>query len=199
MKPNDASGPLATPGYRDDRKRTKRPLKVRRCLLLFVAALLVLPRSSLQAQTPPRLPKVVNHDGRSAFLLDGHPFFILGAQIHNSSSWPTSLPKVWTLAEGLHANTIEAPIYWEHFERNPGQFDYSTVDMLIHQARNHHMHLVLLWFGTWKNGRMHYVPEWMKANPHKFPLMTTRDGDHVDVLSPYSKDTLDADKTAFPH
>lgn len=197
MKPNDASGQLATPGYRDDWKRTKGPLKVRCCLLLFVAALLMLPRGSLQAQTPPRLPKVVNHDGRSAFLLDGHPFFILGAQIHNSSSWPTSLPKVWTLAEGLHANTIEAPIYWEHFERSPGQFDYSTIDMLIHQARNHHVHLVLLWFGTWKNGRMHYVPEWIKANPHKFPLMTTRDGDHVDVLSPYSKDTLDADKTAF--
>lgn len=171
---------------------------MRPCLLfLFVALLGLLDNSPLQAQSSPDLPKIINRDGRSALMVNDHPFFVLGAQIHNSSSWPTSLAKVWTLAEGLHANTIEAPIYWEQFEPNPGQFDYSTVDMLIHQARDHHIHLILLWFGTWKNGRMHYAPEWIKANPHKFPLMTTRDGDHVDVLSPYSKNTLDADKTAF--
>ncbi len=171
---------------------------MRPCLLFWLAALLILPRSvPLRAQTSPSLPKIVNYDGHSALMLDARPFFILGAQIHNSSSWPESLPKVWTLAEGLHANTIEAPIYWEHFEQTPGEFDYSTVDMLIHQARDHHMHLVLLWFGTWKNGRNHYVPGWIKADPKTYPLMTTRGGDAVDVMSPYSQNTLNADKTAF--
>ena len=152
---------------------------------------------SLPAQSSPQLPKIVNQDGHSAFMLDGQPYFILGAQIHNSSSWQASLPKVWALAEGLHANTVEAPIYWEQMEQQPGQYDYSTVDMLIQQAREHHMRLVLLWFGTWKNGRMHYVPEWVKTNSQKYPHVMTRDGDVVDVLSPYSDNTLNADKAAF--
>jgi len=107
------------------------------------------------------------------------------------------LPKVWTLAEGLHANTVEAPVYWEQMEPQPGQFDYSLVDTLVQQAREHHMHLVLLWFGTWKNGRMHYVPEWVKTDPAKFPRVQTRDGDPLDVLSQFSQTNLDADKTAF--
>ncbi len=150
-----------------------------------------------RAQSAPALPKIVNQDGHSALMLDGAPYLILGAQIHNSSSWEDALPKVWTLTEGLNANTIEAPIYWEQMEQQQGQFDFSTADMLIQQAREHHVRLVLLWFGTWKNGRDHYVPEWIKTNTEKYPLAMTRDGDKIDVLSPYSENSLNADKAAF--
>lgn len=152
--------------------------------------------SYLGAQSHP-LPQITHHGSHYAFMLDGKPYFILGAQIHNSSSWAASLPKVWTLAAGLHANTVEAPVYWEQLEQQPGVFDYSMVDTLIQQARAHRFHLILLWFGTWKNGRMHYVPEWIKTDPQKYPRMVTRDGDPVDVLSPYSENNLNADKTAF--
>lgn len=171
---------------------------MRIALLIFVTILpMWLGGASLQAQTVANPPKIVNRDGRFALMVDDRPFFILGTQIHNSSSWPKMMPKVWTLAEELHTNTIEAPIYWEHFERSPANFDYSTVDMLVHQAREHHMRLVLLWFGTWKNARMHYVPQWIKSDPAKYPLMTKRDGDSLDVLSPYSLNTLHADEAAF--
>lgn len=171
---------------------------MRDALIVFVAILPIwLGGASPHAQTVPNLPKIVNRDGRFALMVDDRPFFILGTQIHNSSSWPVSMPKVWTLAEGLHANTIEAPIYWEQFEQSPGNFDYSTVDMLIHEARQHQMRLIILWFGTWKNARMHYVPQWIKSDLAKYPLMTKRDGDSLDVLSPYSLDTLHADQAAF--
>jgi beta-galactosidase GanA len=153
-------------------------------------------KPALLAQTRP-LPQIVHTGSHYAFLLDGKPYFILGAQIHNSSSWAVSLPKVWTLAAGLHANTVEAPVYWEQMEQQPGVFDFSGVDTLIQQARAHHFHLILLWFGTWKNGRMHYTPEWIKTDPQKYPRMVTPDGDPVDVLSPYSENNLNADKTAF--
>jgi beta-galactosidase GanA len=61
------------------------------------------------------------------------------------------------------------PIYWEQFEPRPGQFDYTTIDTVLTQARQHHVRLVLLWFGTWKNGSQHYMPEWMKLDPEPLP------------------------------
>jgi len=42
-------------------------------------------------------------------------------------------------------------------------FDFSVVDTLLSQAREHRVRLVLLWFGTWKNGSAHYMPLWMKT------------------------------------
>ena len=142
-------------------------------------------------------PKFIHKDGRWAFLLGGQPYLILGGQVHNSSAWPSELPQVWKSAANLHANTIAAPIYWEQFEPQPGKFDYSNVDALLRGAREHHLQLILLWFGTWKNGNMHYVPEWIKTDPQKYPRMLNPQGEPIDVLSANSRANLDADKTAF--
>ena len=57
--------------------------------------------------------------------------------------------------EFLGVNTVEIPVYWEQMEPEPGQFDFSVVDTLLTQAREHGLRLVLLWFGTWKNGSAH--------------------------------------------
>jgi hypothetical protein len=122
---------------------------------------------------------------------------MLGAQSNNSSNWPATLPKVWPAIEYLHANTLETPIYWEQFEPKPGQFDYSQVDMTLAQAREHHVHLVLLWFGTWKNGSQHYMPEWMKLDPQRYSHVTNKDGEFVDSPSPFATASLEADKRAF--
>jgi beta-galactosidase GanA len=161
--------------------------------LPFFFALLLSAHLALAADAP----KFIQKDGRWAFLVDGQPYLILGGQIHNSSAWPSELPQVWKSAANLHANTIAAPIYWEQFEPQQGQFDYANIEALIHGAREHHLHLVLLWFGTWKNGNMHYVPEWIKTNPQKYPRMINRQGDPIDVLSANSRANLEADKTAF--
>jgi hypothetical protein len=142
-------------------------------------------------------PRLVQKDGRYALLVDGHPYFILGGQIHNSSAWPSELPQVWDSMAALHANTIEAPIYWEQFEAEPGKFDFTNVDAIIEGARAHNLHVVLLWFGTWKNGNMHYAPAWVKNDTARFPRVIRADGEPIDVLSPLSRNTLEADKTAF--
>ena len=65
------------------------------------------------------------------------------------------------------------------------------------QARQHHVHLVVLWFGTWKNGEMHYVPEWVKSDPLRYPRMIDERGEPIQVLSANSKANLDADRSAF--
>ncbi len=153
---------------------------------------------ALQAQvTEHPVPRLVENDGRYALLVDGAPFLMLGAQSNNSSDWPATLPKVWPAIEYLHANTLETPIYWEQFEPKPGQFDYSQVDSVIAQAREHHVHLVLLWFGTWKNGSQHYMPEWMKLEPERYSHVTNKNGEFVDSPSPFATESLEADKRAF--
>jgi beta-galactosidase GanA len=143
------------------------------------------------------IPRLEKKDGRFTLVVDGKPMFVLGAQINNSSSWASTLPQVWPALEAAHVNTMEAPVYWEQMEPEQGKFDFSTVDMLVNGAREHHLHLVLLWFGTWKNGQAHYVPEWIKTDTKKYPREVSRYGKVLDVLSPNSPTNLEADKAAF--
>ena len=166
----------------------------------IIAAILAASSSglALQAQVKEHpIPRLVENDGRYALLVDGAPFLMLGAQSNNSSDWPATLPKVWPAIEYLHANTLETPIYWEQFEPKQGQFDYSQVDTILAQAREHHVHLVLLWFGTWKNGSQHYMPEWMKLEPERYSHVTNKSGELVDSPSPFATASLEADKRAF--
>ena len=100
------------------------------------------------------------------------------------------LPKVWPAVEALHANTVEMPVYWEQMEPQQGQFDFTVVDELIKQSRQHNVRLVLLWFGTWKNGSGHYMPEWMKRSPELGTHILGKDGRPLDSPSPYAKAAL---------
>ena len=166
--------------------------------LRFLALLLLLPLSAFAADPAQHpAPSIAHQDGRFALMVDGAPYFILGAQVNNSSGWPAALQAVWPNAERMHLNTIEVPVYWEQIEPRPGQFDFSDVDAILDQTREHHLHLILLWFGTWKNGKMHYAPEWVKEDTAKYPRMITPEGRPIDVLSPNSPANLDADSTAF--
>ena len=69
-------------------------------------------------------PRLVKQDGRWALLVNDAPFFILGAQVNNSSGWPGMLPQVWAAIEAMHANTLEVPVYWEQIEPQPGKYDF---------------------------------------------------------------------------
>jgi len=166
----------------------------RRCTILAALVILVLIAASALAADA---PKLVQKDGRYALMVDGKPYLILGGQIHNSSGWPSELPQVWESMAALHANTVEAPVYWEQLEAQEGRFDFTNVDQIIEGARGHNLRVVMLWFGTWKNGNMHYVPAWVKNDAKRFPHVIRPDGEPIDVLSPLSRNTLEADKKAF--
>jgi beta-galactosidase GanA len=143
------------------------------------------------------MPRIVQKDGRYALLVDGAPFLMLGAQINNSSAWPAVLPQVWPAIKAIHANTVEMPVYWEQFEPKPGAFDYTVVDTLVAQSRKNGVHLVLLWFATWKNNGPAYAPLWLKEDPKRFARMLTADGRPIGSISPFSTEMLEADKHAF--
>jgi hypothetical protein len=143
------------------------------------------------------LPRLVQKDGRFALFVDDAPYLVLAAQIRNSSSWPSVFPRLWPTLEYMHVNTVEVPVYWNQFEPQPGQFDYTLIDMLLSEARKHDVHLVPLWFATWKNGSQHYMPDWMKLDPSRYAHAIDRKGEAVDSPSPFASASLDADKAAF--
>jgi len=143
------------------------------------------------------LPHFEHQAGRHALIVDGAPFLMLGAQANNSSNYPAVLPKVWDVIGPLHANTLEIPIAWEQIEPQEGHFDFSWVDTLLAQARQHNVRLVPLWFGAYKNTSASYAPEWVKSDTRRFPRMTTKDGKTHYVLSPHATSTMQADARAF--
>jgi beta-galactosidase GanA len=174
---------------------------VRMYALPRVAALLsllyfALPAGRAQSASTP-LPHVDHSGAHPTLIVDGAPFLMLGAQINNSSAFASQMPHIWPVMQELGVNTVEAPIYWEELEPKEGQFDYSSVDMLLQQAREHSVHLVLLWFGSWKNGSPGYTPAWIKLDQARYPLGTDAEGRQMFSLSPFGEHTLAADKAAF--
>lgn len=143
------------------------------------------------------LPVLAGGHGQFHLVVDDKPFFVLAAQMHNSSAWPSTLPAFWKTAAALHVNTVQAPVYWETFEPAPGHYDFSEVDKLIDGARAHHVRLDLLWFGTWKNGAGHYVPAWIKNDPATYPRLQDADHHPLDGMSPFGHETEARDRAAF--
>src|SRR5690242_589816 len=165
--------------------------RLARLLPLLLAGL------TFPAHATGELPRAVTKDGRTALFVDGAPWLMLGAQANNSSNYPAALPKVWPMLERLNANTLEIPVAWEQIEPVEGKFDFSYLDALLKGAREHHVRLVLLWFGAWKNTSPNYAPAWVKTDNVRFPRMRTSDGKAHYALSPHARTTLDADKRAF--
>ncbi len=54
-----------------------------------------------------------------------------------------------------------------------------------------------LWFGTYKNGAMDYVPDWIKTDTKRFPRVLDYGGRPIRVLSPHGQATLEADRRAY--
>ena len=173
-------------------------MKISSVVLAALAATLVV--ATLHAQVEERpIPHLVKKDGRFALFVDDAPFLILGVEdqdLGSESAWRLH-PKDWAAMEYLHANTVEIPIYWDQIEPQPGQFDFTSIDRLLTEARQHNVRLVLLWFATWKNGSQHYMPDWMLLAPGRYSHMINRNGQAVDSPSPFAAASLEADKKAF--
>jgi hypothetical protein len=170
-------------------------MKMTSAVLAALAATLVIGTPHAQVAESP-IPRLMQKDGRFALFVDDAPFLIMGIEDLTMGEWPTR-PGVWSALEYMNVNTVEIPVYWQDFEPQPGQYDYAVIDRLLTEARQHHVRLVPLWFGTYKNGHPHYMPDWMKLAPDRYFHALDRNGQAVDSPSPFAIASLEADKKAF--
>ena len=95
---------------------------------------------------------------------------MLAGELHNSSASGFELMKtLWPKLKELGLNTVLALVSWELLEPREEEFDSTLVDALLEQARTHHHRLVLLWFGSWKNGVSSCAPRWVLQDTRRFP------------------------------
>ena len=143
-------------------------------------------------------PYLIIQKGNSQLYVEKEPFIILGGQLLNSSaSNLNNLDPKWDSLKALNINTVILPISWQQFEPEEGEFNYYLIDGLISKAREYKLHLVIIWYGSWKGGMSGYVPEWVINNPDRFPRMENNEGKKLEIISCFSKETRNADTKAF--
>ncbi len=134
----------------------------------------------------------------SIFTIKGRPFYPIGVQAHNNSGYTLGqLEPVWKACELVHANSVAIAVSWERIEPSEGKFDLDIVRQILKECRERSLKLVVLWFGTWKNGHMKYVPQWVKQDHRRFPRVKTHDGYEIANLSTFRGETGKADQRAF--
>lgn len=165
-------------------------------LLLGLLLTSFLASTATFAETP--LPQLRKTGDATQLIVNGSPFLIRGGELGNSSASNLDyLRPYWHKLKAMHLNTVLAPVYWELIEPTEGHFDFASVDGLIRDARAADMHLVLLWFGSWKNSMSTYVPTWVKRDQRRFPRAKAEDGRSQEILSALEPNNWGADAKAF--
>jgi hypothetical protein len=144
------------------------------------------------------IPHLQKQGSATQLIVDGKPFLVLAGELHNSSA--TSLEymqPVWPKLAAAKLNTVLAGVSWNQIEPQEGKFDFSVLDSVIRDARSQNLRLVLLWFGSWKNGTSSYMPDWMKKDYKRFPRIQVQSGKTIELLSTLSDANRDADAHAF--
>lgn len=160
---------------------------MRRCLLTAVVL-----AAGIRAADPP--PHVVD----AQLIVQGKPFLIRGGELGNSSAGTmVQAEKILPELARMHLNTVLIPVAWDQMEPREGTFDFSVLDHWIDTAREQHLHLVLLWFGSWKNAFSEYAPSWIKADTKRFPRAQSTHGEPLEILSTFGSETLRLDAHAF--
>ena len=155
------------------------------------------------------IPHLERRNDKTVLIVHDQPLILLAGEVHNSNSSSLEyMESVWEKAEALGMNALLLPVAWETVEPREGQFDFALVDGLITQARQRGKHLVLLWFGSWKNAECMYAPAWVKTDLARFRRAQIVKGKNkaprkemygipYTSLSYLCEETRDADARAF--
>ena len=165
------------------------------------AALCALAISAAYAQTRPAdsaIPHLEKRGLATQLVVDGKPFLVLGAEPPTSaaSNLEYLLYMLSVLAE-THQNTAAIAVGWNWIEPQKEKYDFRIPDAVIEDARKIDQRIVLVWFGSWKNGVSSFAPVWVKADQDHFPRAQVRDGQTAEALSAFSDSNWEADARAF--
>jgi beta-galactosidase GanA len=163
--------------------------------ILLSAAFLCFATLGLRAA---ELPRIRMANGTGQLIVNDKPFLIFGGELGNSSAATAAeADQIVPNLALLHVNTILMPVAWEQIEAEEGSFDFTILDHWLETARRHNTHLVLLWFGSWKNAFSNYAPSWVKSNPKRLPRAESADGKPLEILSTLSSENRRCDSGAF--
>ena len=159
------------------------------------------------------IPHIEKKNGHPVLMVKDRPMILIAGEVHNSdSSSPAYMEGIWNIAKELGMNTLLLPAPWDLIEPEEGSFDFSVPRALIDQARAREMHIVFLWFGSWKNAECMYAPAWVKQDLKRFPRAQIEKGKNkagrqvsptIPVKMPYTtlsylgQETARADARAF--
>jgi hypothetical protein len=144
------------------------------------------------------IPHLQKQGTATQLIVDGKPFLLLAGELGNNTATSIEYMKwVWPKLVNTKLNSVLAAVSWAQIEPEEGKFNFSVLDSVIHGARVHNLHMVLLWFGSWKNGSSTYAPDWVKRDFERFPRVKNLDGRSVEILTPFSDANRDADARAF--
>jgi len=148
--------------------------------------------------TPPEAPHLVTDAAGTRLVVDGKPFVVLGGELGNSNASSVAVARpLFAKLAAMKANTVLVPVSWELVEPTEGKWAFGVVGDLVREARRHKLRVVLLWFGSWKNGMSSYVPAWVKTDPQRFPRAEMKGGRRVEALSAFAPANVQADARAF--
>lgn len=145
------------------------------------------------------IPEIKKINGISTLFVKDEPFLALAGEVHNSSSASLAYMEenVWPRLEGLYMNSLIVPVSWENIEPEEGVYCFELVDGLLRQASVRKMHLILCWFGLWKNAESSYVPRWVKEDIRRYFRAEKVTGEKLNTVSPLCQEAIDRDATAF--
>ncbi|KAG7139943.1 hypothetical protein HYQ46_013380 [Verticillium longisporum] len=156
----------------------------------------------VEQQQAKRLFMLLFAGSHTHLIVNGEPFLMLAGELGNSAlSSARYMSEVWPAMRAQSINTLLGSVTWEDIEPREGHFDFSELDRVLASAREHNMHLVLLWFGTYKNGISTYALSWVKRDVKRFPRVQVLQAGGVkktiEMVSPFSEEACAADCRAF--
>jgi hypothetical protein len=107
----------------------------------------------LSMETIKSIPQLRKIEKPQQLFVNGSPFLMLGGELQNSSMTSAAyMDTVWQKLVDTNINTILGCVTWEDIEPTENISEFEELDKVILGARSHGLHLVLLWFGSFKNG-----------------------------------------------
>ena len=154
--------------------------------------------STVTNDSPSAIPHLRKQGTATQLIVDGKPYLALAGELSNNGATSREyMQPIWSKLVEARLNTVLAGVSWAQIEPQEGKFDFRVLDGIIRDARSHNLHLVLLWFASYKNGSSSYPPDWLKEDFKRFPRGQVAGGKSIELLNPFSEANWEADARAF--
>jgi hypothetical protein len=142
---------------------------------------------------------IKKENDRIELIVGDEPFLIIGFQWScDLSSYEEYVESYLPVAKQMGCNTAVIPLYWKDVEPVPGEYRMKDLGKRIKACQKHGLKMVVLWFGSYKNAQMWYVPEWVSRDSVTYPRAVKKNGEiHMNTACPLGANMLKKDADAF--